>query len=117
MKQDFIQISLGVDVPERVTCRICKQEFITDDGLNFFVEGSETLVCHDCAEKKAPHVFQLMKEINRWYADILDAEIKKARQAEAAKIGAEIFACLYEKPEDRLRKLGQRLQTENEIPF
>ena len=52
MKQDFIQITLGVDVPERVNCSICEQEFITDDGLNFFVEGTETLVGHFRRRKK-----------------------------------------------------------------
>lgn len=85
-------------------CAICGAR-CDPDGFDFFLEGTESLVCSDCARQNVPDIFQLWRDLHLWLEGEIGSIRKEALDEGKRQAGEIILAAIEESPIDRVKRI------------
>jgi len=86
-------------------CYFCG-EFVKDDGLDFFVEGTnEFRVCAGCVDKKAPDLYLIHEHAHRWQEVALEKAFEKGVIAGQTTAGQMILDAITEPELERVKRV------------
>jgi len=86
-------------------CYFCG-EFVEDDGLDFFVEGTDKFrVCAACVGKKAPDLYLIHEYAHNWQEEALEKEYFRGVESGKTAAGQMILDAITESEIERVKRV------------